>query len=274
MITGHFARRFINWFGSPLPRNYISWDMETTGFERDWDFPLQIGHVLVADGKIVTRREYILQWTRSKFVDQRWLRNRLEYLKDRIEHDHKLGGRSGRIWQLDYDRIDREGKDPLKVLTYYRDLFRKCRKNNYLSIGQQGWYDATMFGNVSHEFLEGDGFDFDPDELFDVGSLVKSIQCDPPMLPRPEETLKKWAGRVNATPKPGVLWTIKHAVELFGLKEDASFDPNLLHGAGEDAYWVHRIFEELRCHVNAGLALADDAPLEPQPAAKQRSRRR
>lgn len=274
MITGHFARRFIHWFGSPLPRNYLSWDMETTGFERDWDFPLQIGHVLVADGKIVTRREYTLQWTRSPLVDQKWFRERLLYLKDRIEFDPKLGRRSGRTWQLDYDRIDREGKDPIKVLTYYRDLFRKCRANNYMSIGQQGWYDASMFDHVSYEFLNGDGFAFDPDELFDVGSLVKSIQCDPPMLPKPEESLKKWAGRINATPKPGVKWTIKHAVELFGLKEDASFDPSLLHGAGEDAYWVHRIFEELRCHVNTALTQADNEPLEPQPAAKQRAGRR
>lgn len=275
MITGHFARRFIHWFGQPLPRNYVSWDMETTGFERDWDFPLQIGHVLVADGKIVTRREYILQWTRSPFVDQKWLRERLDYLRDRIEFDPKKGRRTGRVWQLSYDRIDKEGKDPIKVLTYYRDLFRKCRKHGYIGIGQQVWYDAVMFGNTSHEFLNGDGFDFHDDELFDVGALVKSIQCEPPLMPKPDDSLRKWAQRVNATVVPGVKWTINHAVELFGLKADAAFDPALLHGAGEDSYWAHRICEEIRCHMNTALAGPVDAePLPESPAAVRRRARR
>lgn len=273
MITGHFARRFLHWFGSALPDTYLSFDLETTGFEKDWDIPLQIGHTLVVDGKISARREYILQWTRSPYVKQEWLKDKLLYLKDRIEFDPKLGRRTGRTWQFDYERIDREGRDPIKVLTYYRDLFRKCRANDCLFVGQQGWYDSGMFANVSHEFLNGDGFEFDDDEMFDVGSLVKSIQCEPPLMPKPEETLRQWAGRINATRKPGVMWTIKHAVELFGLKADATFDATKLHGAGEDSYWVHRIMQELRKHMHRALESSDDAPLERQPGADRRRKR-
>ena len=262
MITGHFARRFMHWFGVPFPKNYLSFDTESTGFDTSWDLPLQYGHTLVTDGKVVAKREYILQWTRSPYVDQAWLKDQLKYLENKFRE-------MGKTWHLSYDRVDAEGKPPAAVLRYYLELFKRSRKHKHFIAGQNVWFDCEMFANTSREFLAGDTFEFDEDEVFDIGAIVKTIQLPTPVMPHPLDTLQGWTKRVKGKFAKGVKWNIAATIELLKLN-DAEFDANALHGAECDSYWVHRILDELGIRMGSALADVDDEPLPDQPAAERR----
>ncbi len=247
-VLKHFAEYFRRRFRAPLPSNYCCWDLETTGFRRDDDLILEIGHCVVHDREPVHRASTLLDWTRSKHVHQGWLKEHLEQVKKDVEFDAD-GNPSGRHFHITYDRLRNEGKQPEEVLAFYFDLFARIHNGGGFFLGQNSYaFDAEFFACQTEEFL-GERFEFDSDVMIDVGGLEKSSQLG--MIAFDDETLRTYFKRVAHYVRKGVKWNIEHCAAKYNLEEIYGIDLKLLHGAGEDSHVCHLVFEEMRKIIEA-----------------------
>lgn len=242
-VLRHFDRYFNRRFKAGLPSNYCCWDLETTGFKRDDDLILEIGHCIVHNREPANRMATLLDWTRSDHVDQTWLRDQLAYVKEKVERDED-GNPSGKHFHITYDRLRDEGVPPEDALEFYFDLFTRIHDGGGFFVGQNSYgFDAEFFACQTDEFL-GERFVFEPDSMIDVGALEKSTQLG--MIVFDDETLKDYFRRVAHYSRKGVKWNIEHCAAKYNLAELYDLDLSKLHGAGEDSYICHLIYEEIR----------------------------
>jgi len=241
-VLQHFDRYFQKRFRAGLPSN-CCWDLETTGFSRDDDLILEIGHCVVHDREPVHRMSTFLDWTRSKHVDQRWLKDKLDYVKKRVETDED-GKPTGKKFHISYDTLREQGIPPEEALEYYYDLFEQIHEGGGFFIGQNSYgFDVEFFASHTDEFL-GKMFEFNPDIMIDVGALEKSTQVG--LIVFDDESLKTYFKRVAGYQRRGVKWNLEFCADKYKLESLYGIDLEKLHGAAEDSYVCHLIYEEIR----------------------------
>lgn len=242
MIIRHWSDAFKKRFGGSLPKNYLSFDLETTGFYKA-DLIVEIGHCIVQDGYAVHRASTFLDWTRHPNIDQRWLRNRLKDVKYAIEHDRD-GNPSNKHYHITYDTLREQGIRPERALQFYCDLFKEVRNNNGFFLGQNLFsFDARVLDHHLREWIER-SWTFKPNECFDVGAVEKASQLNE--LPQEGDTMKDYFVRVQRKSAPGVKWNIEHCFRKYQLEERYGLNEDNCHGAGFDSFVSHLIFEEFR----------------------------
>lgn len=247
-VLNRFRDYFKNRFRAGLPSNYLCWDLEATGFSRDDDLIVEIGHCVVHDRKPVQRMATLLDWTRSEHVNQDWLRDKLNYVKKCVETDED-GNPNGRRFDITYERLRKEGVPPEDAFEYYFDLFARVHNGGGFFVGQNVYaFDAEMFAAQTAEFL-GEAFKFEPDVMIDVGALEKATQLGMGVFD--DETLKDYFKRVASFNRKGVKWNIEHCVNKYKLPELYGIKAEELHGAGEDSYVCHLVYEEIRNIIEA-----------------------
>lgn len=242
----YWSRQLKAWFNSCIPDDYLTFDYETTGFERDYDLPIDFGYTLIRGRKMVVRKSFILDWTRRpKLVDPDWLRARLY----RIEQAYASRGEP---YHYSMKRLRREGKDPLKVLKFNYDLFCANRNAGASFAGHNAaFYDCEMAKSCFYEYL-GKDWVWGGNEVYDTGTTEKVLECarklDPARcpVPKPGETMYEFFVRASRGRHAGIIWNAKACVERYKLEERFGVDTLALHGAEEDSYVCHLLVEEQR----------------------------
>lgn len=229
---------FIKWYGQPFPVDYVSFDIETTGFMKDLDVPVDFGWTIVRDCKIAHRGNFLLNWTGYPGMERAFIIDRLASVDEGMR-------KSGGACQYTIDMLEKQGKRPDYVLKFILDLFRKNRQAGGSFIGHNAWsYDSQLLGNIFQESLDVK-WEFGENELWDTGCMVKAAVAH--LIPYPDEkTLKEYFKRVQYNRQPGLKWNMASCIERYDLVERFGLDVREQHGASFDCYVAHLLFEELR----------------------------
>lgn len=191
MIVKHWPADFLQKAGG-FPSTFVAFDLETTGFDRKTDVIIEIGHVLVEDGVVTDELSLLLDWSKSSVVPLHWL-------VDRIANLRRTLSEKGIAHHLPYERLCKEGIDPIQALTFYRDLFEQLKQQGTPVVGHNVYrfdepmLEANLVGfQVCEEFAFGDW------QLWDTLALEAATQhgpTDPKTLPKAGETLRDWMKR-------------------------------------------------------------------------------
>lgn len=222
-----------------LPRDYITYDLETCGIDRTEDLIVELGHCIVIDGVSESYHSHVIDWTNTDGIDQDWLKFKL---KNCAEHMAK----SGRTYHMNYERMRREGSPPDVVLQEYKDLFDEARDANILIVGHNAvQFDNPFFEVAVNEWLAADDWTF-PELVFDTAAVVKATIVQMP--PLKGESLQQYFFRVLDRPAPGVRYNLDtFCVERFGLLDKyPGLQISDAHTAGFDAMLTHLLLEEFR----------------------------
>ena len=65
MIANYWEPWFTEKYGHHFPSTYMCVDTEFTGFDADKDIIVDMGHVIVEDGRIVDERSVLIDWTKT-----------------------------------------------------------------------------------------------------------------------------------------------------------------------------------------------------------------
>lgn len=238
MLAITWNEKFLDWLGHPLPDDYLSFDCETQGLKRDWALPLDIGHCVVRGRKPVHQGNFVLNWIGYPGVDEEWL----DYTLKKTAF-HMADNRKPYRYTMDFLR--QHGRDPTEVLGFYYKLFKTNRQANAKFVGHNAWFfDSELLQNIMLEACKLT-WTFDENELYDTGGMEKALRGDLEPLPD-EHTLKQYFLRVHHAYKKGVKWNIEACVERYDMERRFDLEKKHLHGAGEDAYVSHLLFEEHR----------------------------
>jgi DNA polymerase III epsilon subunit-like protein len=230
------------WYGHGLPDDYLAWDSETTGFNKQWDLPVEFGWCVVRNRQPVNRGSFLLDWTRyPDLVEKNWLLDQLE----RIKYSMELNKRS---WDITWERLHTEGRDPLKVIKFAHKLFATNREAEAPFVGHNTLtFDNNLWRNLFYEWI-GEEWNWRKNELFDTGCLEKAVltQALEPkkrLIPTPGEHLYDFLMRCQRANRPGIKWNMDACVARYQLCERFGVCQEDLHGASADAYCCHLLLE-------------------------------
>jgi DNA polymerase III epsilon subunit-like protein len=242
----HWTQLFHRWHGRDLPLDYLTFDLETTGFSTKpgGDLPIDIGWVVVRGGEVVHRGHRLLNWVDYCDMDEMWLDAKLSRIRDAFRDKHQ-------VWPYYIENLREEGESPYVVLDFFLKLLRRNGESKdglagAKLVGQNAWsFDVAMLTNVFQEAL-GQTYDFAENDMYDVGCMEKAILAGD-LEPYPGElTLKEYFLRVAKANRPGVHWNADACARRYRLDERYGIDFNKLHTAEADAYVSHLMFEEHR----------------------------
>lgn len=232
-----------------IPDDYLSIDLETTGFafksRKDTstsgvsgdDLITETGYCYVRNRQAQTYHWNVLDWTRSPFVEADFLRYRLQRLAKHM-------GETGRQCHMTWERMAAEGEDPQDVLYAYYNRLMDAREAGHKLAGHNiVLFEHRVIQDAFHEWL-GIDFQFEEEELIDTAAIEKAILTG--VLPQPQESLLKYFRRVLSARTPGLRWNIDHCIEKYQLVEKYALDTKQLHTAGFDSMAVHLLIEEFR----------------------------
>jgi len=220
-----------------FPENYFIFDLETCGFSPRKDVIVEVGWAVVRDRQIVNCDGLILDWTRSDWVEQWYLRKQLERLA-------QIYGEKGRQWHIPYERLAREGVDPIEGLGVMARLLHEAVEDDEWIVGHNAWgFDRRMMDGNTQRFFQK-VIPWKPGSIFDTGLMEKAAQ-----LRRPQhqgETRDEWYGRVAAN-RSSIQWNLDgHCVQKYKLVERFNLDTSAMHQAGFDCIFTRCLFETFR----------------------------
>jgi hypothetical protein len=254
VIINEWTSSFTDKYGHHFPSNYLCFDTEFTGSNERDDLIMEIGHVLVEDGRIVDKLNVVINWYDHPEVQHSWLDYKLNNMR------HIVG--SG--WKLLPDYVKKNGMPPSKALKFYYKLFKAWENRDLFFVAQNGLVaDERMLRGNFNRFINKP-FKIPDNRYFDTGAIFKATQVwnatgdainyKSAVLPTRSETLKSYFGRVCGARIPGIKWSLGLILEHYGLKEKHHVNEEDLHSAGYDAMCLHWIMEEYRsriCHNHA-----------------------
>lgn len=242
-IVKRWPSAFTAHYGHTLPSTYISYDLEATGFSFTKDLILEIGHTVVKDGEIAQVSSTYLDWTRTEYVGEQWLRDKIDSVKRAIEQDAD-GNPTGETFAITYEKLRDEGVHPQKALRFYFDLFSAVEDNKGFIVGHNVIrFDSAFIKEAFKEWL-GKEFEFGLNTVFDVGAIEKADQTD--ILPLESSTLHSYLRYVSNIRRKGIKWSVNHCMEKYGVAKECDIRLDEMHSAGMDSMCVALIFERFR----------------------------
>ena len=237
-----------------LPRDYLCFDTETTGFNFSWDkapddqtecgddLIVELGFCAVVDSTASFYQSHMLDWTRHPLVEEEWLRYKLNNCRERMAE-------RGLDYRFTYELLQQNGKDPIKVIDWYRRRLLKARRDGMVFVGHNiCGFDARIFAQTTDEWL-GNRFEFGDNEIVDTAAIEKASQVG--MEPFADETMAKYFRRVMATPWADVKYTLdRDCVPKYELDKKYDISTEESHTAGFDAMLCHLLLEEFRSLVD------------------------
>jgi DNA polymerase III epsilon subunit-like protein len=232
-----------------FPKNYLVFDVETTGTVCGKDLITDIGHTLVTDGEVTDKNSVLLDWTRHERVDQSWLQERMLQTKRFVEIT-KDGRKSGKTYHGSYELLRNEGVPPEDALKAYRDMFESTRRDGLFFVAHNGIsFDCPLLENHFVQYLD-QPWEFADGEVFDSGMVCKATQIA--MTVWHGESVREFSRRVAAHRMKGVFWNLENfAVQKYKLQEKYNLDASQAHTALHDSYVTHLLFKELTAQVAA-----------------------
>lgn len=250
MICKHWPVSFTANYGGGLPNTYCCFDLETTGFDRQKDVIIEIGHVLVVDGEVTDELSVLLDWSKHSVVPQHWLRDRIGALRQTLSD-------RGVAHHLPYERLCEEGIDPTEALTFYLNYFNKLKANGTAVVGHNVYrFDEPMLEANLVGFQIADRFSFGDWQLWDTLALEAATQAGPghkKAIPEPGQTLRDWMTKASYIKAETNL--TRTLVKRYNLVDKYGLDTRQSHSACYDAKLCHLMMQEYRQMLDA----------EPQP---------
>lgn len=252
MIINAWDSSFTSKYGHQFPTSYLCFDTEFTGRSERDDLIVEIGHVLVEDGKVVDKLNLVLNWYELDVVPSAWLDYKLNQMRYIV----------GPGWRLLPEVVKAEGINPLQALRFYYKLFQTWAQRNMPFVAQNGINaDEPMLRGNLNRFLNRP-FEIPANSYFDTGAIFKANQVwqshdnelanyRSVMLPSRTDTLKSYFQRICGVRIRGLQWSLKLILEHYDLIQKHKLDATKLHNAGFDAMCLHLIMEEYRSHVHS-----------------------
>lgn len=221
-----------------LPDSYLLFDLETSGFHRDYDVIVEVGWAVVHNRQLTDYAGMILDWTRyGDWKFQRWFENRIATCKESM-------AKQGREYHFDVDRISREGVDPVKgmydfcqILQTFLDHRGFLAGHGIRKFDRHRIDTATL--NLFNMLLP-----WDQAVMFDTGLIEKACQID--REPFAHETLDDWYRSVDGTFSKVKFNLDRHCEEKYALSSRYNLDLSLSHTAGFDCLMAYGLCETYR----------------------------
>lgn len=263
MIIPTWPAYFRARYGGELPRTYLAFDTETSGFSLERDIVLEIGHCLVENGKVVDRGSYPIDWRGHDIVQEPWLRQKIDHISQSMQ-------KQGKAFHCTWDYLCGKGTKPAKVFGFYMRFFADLMASGCAFAGHNLAFDEGMFAGNAVGFGYAVDFALPEDRFWDTHAIEKANQMagDVRALPRPGETLRDYFTRVGKSFTRIKSNLDRHCFVKYKFAEKG-LKPGDCHGASADAFMVHLLMEEFRgqasVHTSPGAAQA--VPEAQPPAA-------
>lgn len=260
MIINSWDNSFTAKYGHQFPKTYLCFDTEFTGRSERDDLIMEIGHVLVEDGKVVDKLSLVLNWYELDVVAPAWLDYKLNQMRYLV----------GTGWRLLPDIVKAEGINPLQGLRFYHKLFQTWAQRGMPFVAQNGINaDEPMLRGNFNRFLNRP-FEIPANSYFDIGAIFKANQVwqahgnelvnyRAVMLPSRTDTLKSYFRRICGMKIRGLHWSLEFILNHYDLIKKHGLDTIQLHSAEFDALCLHLIMEEFRLQVHPIQSVADDS---------------
>lgn len=237
----YLSKRFREAYG-PLPRNYLSFDCETTGVHVSEDVPWEVGFTLVEDGEVRDNRSIVLNW------------HLVPDLLDPGDFDSRMlktKRQMGEGCQYTEERMHKEGLHPAEGLTQVRQILARAISTGYALMGFNAlFYDAPLLEIVLDYWLDKP-LELPRDRIYDCGVLFRA-QLNK-MCPQPEESMEQFFRRARYRGTQ-CKWNCELCLDTYGLMGDHNLDRTKLHRADYDSYANYLIFESQRCQMEKTIA--------------------
>jgi DNA polymerase III epsilon subunit-like protein len=226
-----------------FPRKYVTWDIETTGFDKSDDLITELGYTLVENCEAVYYENHILDWTRSKYVERDWLYDKIKRVKYAFE-------KQGKTYNCSIARMQKYGQKPEEVLETHRKLLLEYVTKGYALIGHNHLrFDIERLDIACREFL-GESFVPDLKLVLDTKGLEFAVQAL--RYPLAGEALPDFMRRVTYTSQKGVFTALHDlCVDKYEFDQTYELDMRDAHSAGFDSLLTHYLFEEHRKQIPA-----------------------
>jgi DNA polymerase III epsilon subunit-like protein len=249
MIINEWEPFFTEKYGHIFPNTYLCIDTEYTGGNERSDLIMEIGHVMVQDGRVIDRMNIVLDWSLHKEVDPSFVRHKIDDIRSRMGDD----------WRITWEVMKEEGMSPIKALRFYSKLFDIWHGRGLPFVAHNGRKaEERMLRGIFNRFIHKPFFVHE-NQLWDTGAIFKATRLyaseDPlhssfrwKAIPEGTDSLKSYFERVLNARIKGIRWSLKYCLEHYGL-EDKLEDTHRFHQADYDAYCSHLLMQEYRSRV-------------------------
>ena len=234
------TRRAVAALPFALPRDYLVFDLETTGFDRRRDLVWSVGWAVVRNCQVVANEEVILDWTQNRTIDQDRLRSRIT-----LQHEQMAG--SGRSCQLTYDVL-RHGVEPCGGLGMFLAFLADAARAGEYLVGHGCWgFDKPMLDAQATRWGFG-SVPWDRSAVIDTGliELAAELTEEPGRCPPRNETLDAWYYCLMKL-RSRAHWSLAdHCTRKYRLAERFNLNMRQSHGAAFDCRVTHHLVETFR----------------------------
>lgn len=252
--AGQIVAALLPRLGGSLPENYMTFDLETSGLDRERDLILEWGHCTVRDRKVVDEFSCLINWYQSDVVPASWLDDQLARLSRHMEL-------SGRSWRITPELLRKEGVAPRRAMQFISNVLDAADAKKLLYVSHNGWnFDSEMVVSALTQDYER-AYTFAADGLLDTGAVVKAAQIydNTFALPRPGETLQRYSKRIIARPV-SAKWNLdRFCARVFALHAQG-IEADKMHTAGEDTRALVHLMESFRHWAQVAAAQPRVAP--------------
>lgn len=229
MSSIQYLAKAIKLFGG-FPSKIIVVDGETTGFKLQEDVFWNWATVMYEDGRIVSERNYVLNWTHESvrhLIEPAWLETKIARQQAGMRSNNRQS-------QLTMARLQ-AGSPPFEVMLQILTELREAKSAGYVFAGHGIInYDIPRISYQLKEWL-GELWLCSRDKILDTAVLEKSIEAR--ILPATEETFFAFSRRVLSKRVRGVSWNLdEHCATKYDLLTKAKLNKEQFHLAINDCY--------------------------------------
>lgn len=239
LSSGHYAyERY--WMSQaearlgPLPKDYLVFDLETSGLDKKKDLILQFGYVTYRAGEI-TSGSWLLNWPDSGLADNGWLAGRIQNVM--------ANWKAPRPYLMSVQALKRRGVDPVAGLQQAETVLRGWLESGGSLVAHNGvMFDVPFVRRQFQDYLGVQVPDLH-DRIIDTGLIEKAIDSRTPIdSARTWGDLNRLAVKIAAQKAK---WSLHaHCAIKYGL--DLGPEQGADHDALYDSIVTARLLESYR----------------------------
>ena len=225
-----------------IPADYFCVDTETTGFKKDDDLIVAMGHCSVTGCQADTFEFKVLNWADfdQNLVPLHWLEQKLNSCRYWME-------KKGRNYHgVTIELMRERGYPPLEVFEEYLALIQAAVERGQDLLGHNlAHFDKPRIEYAFDEYI-GAEYILPRHRIFDTAAVEKASICG--MLKHDNENRFKFFKRILSARRAGVYYKLdQNCVPKYGLAEKYDLDLTQAHvNPGFDAMLCHLLAEEYR----------------------------
>lgn len=227
------------------PSNYVSIDIETTGFSPTNDYVIELGWTTAVNRQAVEVSSILVDWSTCPGIDWGYFCHRMATTAAKMAE-------RGRPYHFTPEMLRDQGLPFDEAMARIRQVLDKALTG--VVVAHNGWqFDRSRLNGLRQRYIDNRPFNFHETSLIDTGLFEKASQQS--RTPWAGETLPNWYSRAAAPP-----WNIKWSLEeiiipKYGLDRRYGLNPQLAHRGAFDSRVCHHAFETFR-DIGEGVFVA------------------